>query len=112
APAFHEGRVMRRFVQAIAYPGNSFWPCQAYGAPMTNFPAISRLTPERIAAAILAVVSALFCLEGAHYPYMTSIGPGAGFFPVWVGGICAAMALLMVFLPARAPQEGAAPADA
>jgi len=30
---------------------------------------------------------------------MTSLGPGAGFFPVWVGGLAAVLALLMVVRP-------------
>ncbi|WP_108459738.1 tripartite tricarboxylate transporter TctB family protein [Devosia naphthalenivorans] len=68
---------------------------------MNNTSLASKLTNGRIAAAIFAVVSALFCIEGASYPYMTSIGPGAGFFPVWVGGLGAVLGLLLLVFPSQ-----------
>src|SRR5690349_24467780 len=69
---------------------------------MKNKSIASKLGGERIAAVILAAIAALFCLEGARYPYMTSLGPGAGFFPVWVGALGAILALLMVIKPPQA----------
>jgi putative tricarboxylic transport membrane protein len=36
------------------------------------------------------------------YPYRTATGPGAGFLPVWLGGVMAVLALLLV-LSARQP---------
>jgi putative tricarboxylic transport membrane protein len=36
------------------------------------------------------------------YPYWTTTGPGAGFLPVWLGGVMAVLALLLV-LSARLP---------
>jgi putative tricarboxylic transport membrane protein len=41
------------------------------------------------------------------YPYWSSTGPGSGFLPVWVGGVMAALALLLVlsaFRSASGPQ--------
>ena len=42
----------------------------------------------------------------AQYPYWSSTGPGSGFFPVWLGGVMAVLALLLVARAARAREEG------
>jgi putative tricarboxylic transport membrane protein len=36
-----------------------------------------------------------------QYPYWSSTGPGSGFLPVWIGGVMAALALLLVLSAAR-----------
>ena len=52
-----------------------------------------------------------FLLRGAlDLHYFTSIGPGPGFFPVWLAGILCALAVLM-FLAATFGQTEPAPAD-
>jgi putative tricarboxylic transport membrane protein len=41
-----------------------------------------------------------------RYPYWSSTGPGSGFLPVWLGGVMAALALLLVATARRARDDG------
>ncbi|SFZ86031.1 Tripartite tricarboxylate transporter TctB family protein [Devosia enhydra] len=57
---------------------------------------LTRFGAKRLAAAVLAIVCAAFVLEASSYPYMDWLGPGSGFFPMWVGSLCLLAALGML----------------
>ena len=52
---------------------------------------------DRVTAAILLAFSLAFAAGGAkYYPYWSDTGPGSGFLPVWLGGVMAALAVLLL----------------
>ena len=52
---------------------------------------------DRITAAVLLAFSLAFAAGGLkYYPYWSESGPGSGFLPAWLGGVMAALALLML----------------
>jgi len=58
---------------------------------------------DRITGAVLLVFAVGFALGGVtHYPYWVESGPGSGFLPAWLGGVMAALALLMLIRRPRA----------
>jgi hypothetical protein len=58
---------------------------------------------DRITAAVLLAFSLAFAAGGLkYYPYWSESGPGSGFLPAWLGGVMAALALLMLLRRARA----------
>jgi putative tricarboxylic transport membrane protein len=58
---------------------------------------------DRITAAVLLAFSLAFAAGGLkYYPYWSDTGPGSGFLPAWLGGVMAALALLMLLRRARA----------
>jgi putative tricarboxylic transport membrane protein len=50
----------------------------------------------QVAGLALLALAGLVGWEGVGLRYWTSLGPGAGFFPVWLAGLLAALALGMV----------------
>lgn len=64
----------------------------------------------QLTAVILACVAAFIILEANSYDYMTGIGPGGGFFPLWLG-----IALLVLsgamFVDATISEKAPLPAD-
>lgn len=57
---------------------------------MTNLPTninVQAIWYHRAAALLFTGVATYYLLEARTYPYMDSTGPGAGFFPMWVGGL-------------------------
>jgi|SRR5580765_6137481 putative tricarboxylic transport membrane protein len=58
---------------------------------------------DRITAAVLLAFSLAFAAGGLkYYPYWSDAGPGSGFLPGWLGGVMAALALLMLLRRPRA----------
>ena len=52
---------------------------------------------DRVTAAILLAFSVAFAAGGGkYYPYWSDTGPGSGFLPVWLGGVMAALAVLLL----------------
>ena len=56
---------------------------------------------------VLAALGAYVVVTARRWDYMTEEGPGAGFFPMWYGGIMLALSLLLalgaVVKPSRGP---------
>lgn len=61
----------------------------------------------RVLGGVLLVFALCLLSESFKLRYYTSMGPGAGFFPVWLGGILAASALWLVIRPGSVPMEPA-----
>jgi len=60
---------------------------------------------DRITAAVLLAFSLAFAAGGLkYYPYWSDTGPGSGFLPAWLGGVMAALALLMLLRRPRATE--------
>ena len=60
---------------------------------------------DRITAAVLLAFSLAFAAGGLkYYPYWSDTGPGSGFLPAWLGGVMAALALLMLLRRPRASE--------
>jgi len=60
---------------------------------------------DRITAAVLLAFSLAFAAGGLkYYPYWGDTGPGSGFLPAWLGGVMAALALLMLLRRPRATE--------
>ena len=58
---------------------------------------------DRVTAALLLAFSLAFAAGGLHYyPYWSESGPGSGFLPAWLGGVMAALSLLMLLRRPRA----------
>jgi hypothetical protein len=58
---------------------------------------------------VLLAFSLAFAAGGLkYYPYWSDTGPGSGFLPAWLGGVMAALALLMLL---RWPRAADAPLD-
>ncbi|MGV3652519.1 MAG: tripartite tricarboxylate transporter TctB family protein [Devosia sp.] len=66
---------------------------------------------RRLAAASLAVVCIVFVLEASSYPYMDWLGPGSGFFPMWVGSLCFLAALGMLIFGSSPAGDLSSPAE-
>ena len=56
----------------------------------------------------LAALGAYIVSEARHWTYVSDDGPGAGFFPLWYGGL---MVLFSLVLVAQAVTRRAAPAE-
>lgn len=54
---------------------------------------------------------AFFVLQASSYPYMDWLGPGSGFFPMWVGSLCLLAALGMLIFGASRATDTSHPAD-
>lgn len=66
-------------------------------------------TADRIGAAVLlALAVAYTATAAARYTYWTAAGPGAGFFPFWLGLVLAVLSTLMLVSAARRREPGAA----
>ena len=60
---------------------------------------------DRVTAALLLAFSLAFAAGGLkYYPYWSESGPGSGFLPAWLGGVMAALALLMLLRRPRAAE--------
>ena len=64
---------------------------------------------DRITAAVLLAFSLAFVAGGLkYYPYWSEEGPGSGFLPAWLGGVMAALAMVMLL---RRPNAAHAAVD-
>ena len=60
---------------------------------------------DRITAAVLLAFSLAFAAGALkYYPYWSDTGPGSAFLPAWLGGVMAALALLMLLRRPRAAE--------
>lgn len=64
----------------------------------------------QVAGGALLALAALVAWEGVALRYWTSLGPGAGFFPLWLAGLLAALSAGMIAqarygTPAPAPDQ-------
>lgn len=50
----------------------------------------------QVTGLVLLAAAALVAVEGVQLRYWTPLGPGAGFFPIWLAGLLALLALGMV----------------
>ncbi len=55
----------------------------------------------------LLLVSGWVALEASDYSYMTPIGPGPGFFPLWLSGALAVLAVIHFAATVRARRDSA-----
>lgn len=66
--------------------------------PMTRW-------PVRIAALVIIAVAAFFAWESSRLPYYTAVGPGSGFFPLWLAVGLGALALVVLVQSFRVSDE-------
>ena len=57
---------------------------------------------------VLAALGAYILVQAHRWDYMTEEGPGAGFFPMWYGGLMLALSLLLVLGAVLKPSRGPA----
>lgn len=66
-------------------------------------------TADRIGAAVLLALAVAYAATAAgRYTYWTANGPGAGFFPFWLGVVLAVLSTLMLVSAVRRPDPGTA----
>lgn len=59
-------------------------------------------------AALFAALSVVVVVASWKLEYYSSIGPGPGFFPVWLGGVMALLSVIwLIQVSRRAPEGGA-----
>jgi putative tricarboxylic transport membrane protein len=66
--------------------------------------------PYRITAVLLLALAAFFAYHATRLPYYTPLGPGAGFFPVWLSVLLAVLSIAM-FAQTFGRRVEAVPAD-
>lgn len=66
--------------------------------------------PYQITSAVLILAAAFLARESLRLRYYTSLGPGPGFFPLWLSVLVAALGAAMFWLATFAAPE-ARPAD-
>ena len=67
---------------------------------------------QQAAAAVLLVFAAFIVWQALRLQYYTPLGPGAGFFAVWLGALLGLLALVQLVQVTRLPRLPAAdPAD-
>ncbi|HEX2922537.1 MAG TPA: tripartite tricarboxylate transporter TctB family protein [Chloroflexota bacterium] len=57
------------------------------------------------AGIVFFVGSVMVMLESRNLEYYTNLGPGPGFFPLWLSGILAALSLIWVIQQSREPSK-------
>ncbi|MFN2645279.1 MAG: tripartite tricarboxylate transporter TctB family protein [Burkholderiales bacterium] len=68
---------------------------------------------DRVTAAVLLAFSLAFAAGALkYYPYWSESGPGSGFLPAWLGGVMAALALLMLLRRPRTSDRDWLPSPA
>jgi len=70
----------------------------------------ARMLARRAAALAFALLCAGFVWQARRYPYLDDTGPGAGFFPLWIGAIGLLVGLGMIAWPQAGAPEEAEPA--
>lgn len=61
--------------------------------------------PHQIAGLVLLLLGGFVIWEALGLRYYTRLGPGPGFFSLWLGGILSALALVMILRATFAPPE-------
>ncbi len=65
---------------------------------------------HQVSALLFVAFSAFVMKEALDMEYYTRLGPGAGFFPFWLGGLLGALAIVWLFQVSRrdgGPRDGA-----
>ncbi len=62
-------------------------------------------TPYQVAGVLFMLLSALVVQQSLRLQYYTSLGPGPGFFPLWVGGAVGVMGALTLYQATFRPSE-------
>jgi len=65
--------------------------------------------PHQIAGLVLLLLGLFVISEALGLRYYTRLGPGPGFFPLWLGGLLSALALVMILRATFATPEPIAP---
>ncbi len=65
--------------------------------------------PHQIAGLVLLLLGGFVIWEALGLRYYTRLGPGPGFFSLWLGGILSALALVMIVRATFAAPEPIAP---
>ncbi len=63
---------------------------------------------HQIAAAVFAALSLVVVVASSKLEYYSSLGPGPGFFRLWLGGVMAALSLVWLVQVSRRGPEGSA----
>lgn len=71
----------------------------------------ARRLARRAAALAFALLCTGFVWQASRYPYLDDTGPGAGFFPLWIGALGLLVGLCMVAWPQAGTPEEAGPAQ-
>lgn len=66
--------------------------------------------PGRIGAVVLIALAAFVARESIELSYGTRLGPGPGFFPLWLSGLLALLAGAMLWQSRSAPAVRGSPA--
>jgi hypothetical protein len=53
------------------------------------------VTVQRIVALVLTALGLFLVQQGMQHAYYGRLGPGSGFFPIWVGALLAALSFLL-----------------
>lgn len=59
----------------------------------------------QITGVVLLLLSIYVVIEGTGLKYYTSLGPGPGFFPIWLGFSLGILSVIMIFTATFRPQE-------
>jgi putative tricarboxylic transport membrane protein len=63
---------------------------------------------HQLSAALFAALSIVVVVASWKLEYYSSIGPGPGFFPIWLGGVMAVLSVIWLFQVTRRGPEGPA----
>lgn len=63
---------------------------------------------HQCAAVVVATLSAVVVLAARRLEYYSSLGPGPGFFPMWLAGAMGLLSLVWLFQVSRKAPEGTA----
>ena len=66
---------------------------------------MSNVKPGILAGSIIFIVSLFMFIVAFQYPYSSAIGPGPGFFPVWISGILMVLSILYIVESVREKNE-------
>ena len=97
----------------VAYPVNRVGENQCYKDYMTLLSTKANMQAIRLhrgAACLFTVFAVYYVIEARTYSYMDSTGPGAGFFPLWIGAISFLVGLGLL-MTAASVEEAAKPAE-
>lgn len=66
---------------------------------------MNNIKPGIWAGSIIFAVSLFMFIVSFQYPYLSAIGPGPGFFPVWISGILIILSILYIYESMKGKNE-------